>query len=198
MTLRGMNVNNLLYLFQFCMHTLKMAAIDAETRWGIIALQKAGHSHSKIGTILGLPSASVSTTICRFKATGTTASAPRSGRPPKITLRGQRRVLGEIAVNPNRPWSDYAGDFNVSPSTIMRTAASDRLHKRHARKKPHLTPGQVEKRLNWAGSNKDTCWSSVIFTDEASVESGVRKGVSCTIRRPHEEFKQKHLVPTFK
>ena len=37
-----------------------------------------------------------------------------------------------------------------------------------------------------------------MFTDEATVESGQRKGTAWTIRRVGEEFEEKHLVPTFR
>ena len=67
-----------------------------------------------------------------------------------------------------------------------------------ARKKPFLTPPQIQKRLEWAHTNFHTNWRSIVFTDEAAVESGVKKGASFTIRRVGKEFHEKHLVPTFK
>ena len=76
--------------------------------------------------------------------------------------------------------------------------ASDGLHKRKARKKPFLTPAHVLKRLEWAWNNCQTDWRSVVFTDEATVESGQREVTAWTIRRVGEEFEEKHLVPAFR
>ena len=69
---------------------------------------------------------------------------------------------------------------------------------RKARKKPFLTPPQIQKRLEWSHASFHTDWRSIAFTDQAALESGVRKGASFTIRRVGEEFQEKHLVPTFK
>ena len=137
---------------------------------------KFGHSHSEIGGILEIPTPSLSTTVRRFKATGNIQSAPRRGRPAKLDKRTQGRVLREIEVQPNHPWKHCAGNFDIAPITITRAAASDGLHKRKARKKPLLTPAHVLRRLEWARNNSQTDWRSVVFTDEATVESGQRRG----------------------
>ena len=140
----------------------------------------------------------LSTTISRFKATGNIQSAPRRGRSAKIDNRTQHRVVREIEVQPNHPWKHYASNFDVAPSTIAQAAASDGLHKRKALEKPFLTPANVLKRLEWARNNSQTDWRGLMFTDEAAVESGQRKGTVRTIRRVGEEFEEKYLVLTFR
>ena len=180
------------------MYDLQMTELSDFQRGGVVALEKVGHSHLEIGKILEIPSSTVSTTIRRFKATGSAASCPRTGRPPKITARGQQKVLRDISDHPNRSWTEIAVDFDVCSSAIQQVAKSDGLSMRKARKKPFLTPPQSQKRLEWAHANFHTDWRSVAFTDEAAVESGVRKGASFTIRRVGEEFQEKHMVPTFK
>ena len=99
---------------------------------------------------------------------------------------------------PNHPWSFYANNHDVPPVTITRTANEAGLHNRRRRKKPFLNPSHIYQRLDWAWSEFWPDWKSVVFTDECSVESGVRKGISWTIRRPGEELEDKHLLPTFK
>ena len=100
------------------MYDLQMTELSEFQRGGVVALEKAGHSHLEIGKILEIPSSTVSATIRWFKATGSAASCPRTGRPPTITARGQRKVLRDISDHTNRSWTEIVVDFDVCSSTI--------------------------------------------------------------------------------
>ena len=188
----------LLYLFHFFMLCLKMKDLSSDVRGQIVGMQKAGLSHTKIAKKLDIPPGSVSTTIRRFKATGATDSRPRGKRPPKLDKHARRRVLGDIDLNPHQTWDKLGTKEAVSGRTVARMAHIEGLHKRKARPKPFLTPPQVQKRLRWAQDVQDMDWGRVICTDEASCETGEKKGPTYTIRRAGEAFLLKNLIPTFR
>jgi transposase len=161
-------------------------------------MHRSDKTHKEIAQEFDIPTSSVSTTIRRFKATGTAESRPRPGRPPKVTPQASRRVLRDITEDPNRPWDAYGREIGVSGKTVKEVAGKAGLHRRIARKKPYLRQEHIAKRLEWLKETEGLDWKRVIFTDEASVEMGKKGGVSWTIRRPNQQFKHKHIIPTFK
>lgn len=175
-----------------------MKPLDGHLRDQIIGMHLGGSTHQAIGEYFKVPTPSVSTTIRRYKATGSAESRPTPGRPTKQTPQLKRRALRDITDDPNRPWKDYGVDLGVSGKTVKRIAEKEGLHKRIARKKPFMKGVHIVKRLDWLKENKETDWKTIIFTDEASVEMGKKGGVSWTIRKAGDQYKRPHIVPTFK
>lgn len=147
---------------------------------------------------LGLPPTSVLHIIQRYKDTGSSEPAPRSGRPSKITPQLTRLVLRDITNDPSQPWASYGEGRGIGGDTVKKIAEGDGLHKRHARAKPFLRPEHIQARLKWAEDYSQINWKPVIFTDEVSFELGWKGGVAWTIRRVHEECDFKHLKGTFR
>jgi transposase len=130
--------------------------LDSHLRDQIIGMHRGGATHKAIGLELNTSTSSVSTTIRRYKATDTTKSRSRSGRPSIITPQTTRKALRDITDNPNRPWAQYGVDLGVSGKTVKKIAEGEGLHKRIARKKPFLKEVHITKRLDWARENAGT------------------------------------------
>jgi hypothetical protein len=164
-----------------------------------LASQDLGHplTMAQVGEHFDVPSSTVSDTLKRWREHGTAYALDRTGRPPKLNNRDERRLIRDIVKYPRRKWVDFAKDYKVSKHTIRRVAASYGYHKRVARCKPFITLAAKKKRLLWALVNPWTHWRRVIFTDETSIELGEQMGSQWTIRRPGEVYEPQHLQTTF-
>ena len=61
-------------------------------RGTVIGCHLCNKSSREISSLLNIPQSTVSCTIRKWKQLGTTATQPRSGRPRKMTERGQRML----------------------------------------------------------------------------------------------------------
>jgi transposase len=188
----------MLYLHHASLYCSEIMPVPQTTRDEIIGAFKVGACMTKIASTLDVPLTSVHNTIQRYKDTGSSQSRPKTGRPPKITPQTKRAILRDITNDPSKPWKDYGAERGISRDSVKRIAEEEGFHKRHARAKPFLRPVHVEKRLQWAMDYENMDWRTVIFTDEVSFEMGKRGGITWTIRRVGEEFKQKHIQLTFR
>jgi len=82
--------------------------------------------------------------VYKWREFGIVASLPRSGRPPKMTPRVQRRILREVKKNPRVSAKDLQkslaqSNISVHTSTICKTMAKNGVHGRTPRRKPLLS-----------------------------------------------------------
>ncbi|MCJ8739737.1 hypothetical protein PDJAM_G00050590 [Pangasius djambal] len=114
-------------------------------RGTVIGCHLCNKSSRKISSLLNIPQSTVSFIITKWKSLGTTATQPRSGRPRKLTERGQR-MLKRIVQRGRRLSSQSIAteiqtscDLQISPSTVRRELHGMGFHGRAAASKPHIT-----------------------------------------------------------
>lgn len=86
--------------------------------------------------------------------------------------RAQRYVPSESTRSPQLPFSHYTHQYGVSESTLRRSANAWFLPSSHASCRL-IGPQSVLKRLGWAQDKVEQDWSTIIFTDEMSIELGL-------------------------
>ena len=140
-------------------------------------------------------------TIKRFRVTGSTASMPRSGRPSSITI-PQRNRLKRIVTNDKtknrrlctagvqKLWKKKSGQ-DVSTRTIRRALHSVGLKNCVARKKPLISPANMEARLAWCLDHQNWTkadWSKVMWSDESTFSQFQQSRSSRVWREPKDEW----------
>lgn len=162
--------------------------------WG---LHLAGLNDTQICKLLHYPRQSIVNTIRRQQDHGTLYDLPRSGRPSLMDDRARRHILIDIARDPGLSFYQHAAIHGCSESAIRLVANSDGVKRYIKRRAVYIGKAQAAKRLAWARENEEQDWSRVVFTDEMSVEHGVKRR-TWTSRRQGEECLLKHMAPTFR
>lgn len=156
------------------------------TRGIIIGRHLEGRPGAQIGAQMKIPKETVRGVIQRYQKDGRIASAPRSGRPRKLSKRDERALVRESKLSPahrRQPLADLQASFPVAASTrtLSRTLARSGIKKWRAAEKPGLTEEHAQLRKEWAeryaGWTVDD-WRKVVWSDECSVARSAdpRKG----------------------
>lgn len=106
-----------------------------------------------------------------------TTSAPRSGRPEKLTRREKRHLIS-IAKRERRVCLGIL-TRSITTKVCMKTArkvlGDAGLWRRRAKRKPYISPLQKLKRFLWCKERRNWTledWKRVIWTDESRFEVG--------------------------
>ncbi|KRH94547.1 transposase [Pseudoloma neurophilia] len=173
----------------------------------IVAYNECGYSSADIALMTNI----LKSTICRilnnFKATGSPARKIGSGRKKILTPRNTK-VLERISEdNPRLLSGEISKQFSketglvVSRTTIRSYLKDCGLKCRTARKKPKLTQRHILLRFKLSKifiTYADEFWSTVIFTDEFTVQFAPTKKNTLIYRRNGEAFEEKNIVKTTK
>jgi transposase len=139
-----------------------------------------GHSCRKIAETVNCGASAVSACLRRYKATGSTDTKPRSGRPRLLETPDRNRLKRLVIKNEKTRrlcvgaiqglWEKKTNQ-KVSTPTLRRTLHITGLGNRAARQKPFISPDNMVKRLAWARSHqrwtvKD--WEKVLWSDEST------------------------------
>lgn len=176
----------------------------------VITLRGVGLSYAKIAEKTGIKKTTCFDIVKRDEErrepdtkTPYTASAPRSGRPLKMTRR-QRRYLIHLAKRSRRaPLGILCRSITirVSMKTARGVLKQAGLQRRRAKRKPYLSKIQKLKRLLWCKERRNWTiedWADMIWTDESRFEVGHIGGVVWVWRDVDEADLSKCLQPTFK
>src|ERR1044071_3178514 len=159
----------------------KNKELTAEQRGAIIFCHQRGDSYRTISETVDCGVSTVRDTIIRFRTTGLTESIHHSGRPSLIPI-SQRNRLKQIVTNDktkNRRlcaagiqqlWKKKSGQ-DVSTKTIRRALHSTGLKNCVARRKPLISPANMEARLAWCLEHQNWTkadWSKVMWSDEST------------------------------
>jgi transposase len=174
----------------------------------IINKAEAGLPHSEIANFINCSTRTIDHILKHAKERGHNEDAPNSGRPSKVNDRTIRHIKIQMEGNCHQTLSDITSTINhISPSPISKWTIQHILHNELdmnscvAAKKPFLSKVHRMCWLNWACQHrawKLTDWSSVIWTDESSVEIGKDSRRTLVWRRPGERYMERCLAPTFK
>lgn len=74
--------------------------LSEDLRSRIVDLYKAGKGYKTISKSLDVHQSTVREIVYKWREFGTVTSLPRSGHPPKMTTRVQRRILREVKKEP--------------------------------------------------------------------------------------------------
>lgn len=176
----------------------------------VITFREVGLSYAKIAERTGIPKTTCFDIVKRDQEhrkegelTPYTASAPRSGRPEKLTRREKRHLIS-IAKRERRVSLGIL-TRSITTKVCMKTArkvlANAGLRRRRAKRKPYISPLQKLKRFLWCKERRNWTlddWRRVIWTDESRFEVGFVGGTVWVWRDVDEKDLPSCLLPTFK
>ena len=170
-----------------------------------------GPSYSKIQKLIGtprVPKSTIADTINRIKSHTSTQtvdkfkSAPRKGRPPKLSTRATRQLI-RSSIRDRHASLRALSTPSKSTHRLCRTTVRVRLReagKRRckARKKPWISSKNKKVRTAFRLANKHRNWMRVCWSDESTFEVGFDSRTCYVTRSPDEAYKPECLQPTFK
>ena len=124
-------------------------------RGTVIVCHLCNKSIREISSLLNIPRSTVSGIITKWKQLGTTATQPRSGRPRKITERGQRMLRRTVHRSRQLSAESIATDLQtlcglqISSRTVLRELHGMGFHGRAAASKPYITKCNAKRRMQW-------------------------------------------------
>jgi transposase len=89
-------------------------AVAGETKWQVIGMNKLNVSNREIGRRLNISESCVRTTIKNFEASDSVNDKLRSGRPRKLSTRGENMLYTLSRRNPKAGVSELSGQINGS------------------------------------------------------------------------------------
>ena len=169
----------------------------------ILTLHREGHSQRDIANTIQRSKGAVEHTIATYDFDTFTHHKPRPNRPRKTTKREDRYILRASKRFNEIPLRDISQIVNVpvSKSTISRRLHEMNYGRYVERKKPYLSLGNIQARLDWAIAHKDWTveqWKKVIWSDECPLQVGHSSRRKWVTRKKGEELDSKNIYPTFK
>ena len=130
------------------------------------------------------------------------SNAPRPGRPPKLTLKAERRLLRAASQDTRATLKALAtpskSGRQLSRTTVRKVLKKNGKVRRRARRKPFLSKVHKRRRILFGKTEKDRNWRRVCWSDEATFEIGYDGRNWWVTRAPGEEYLEKNLKPSFK
>ena len=158
--------------------------VSDEVRAVICTMFKNGKKVTAIAKDLSMSRGTVNTIIQRYKKAGQMKKGKRTGRPPKLTPRDERRLSRLILRNRRTPLMQILATFTASNDVSISNRIFDKYCRRMgfswgpSVKKQVLQPRHRRIRLEWCKPrrfwNVDDHWSRVIFSDESMIKVGVK------------------------
>ena len=153
----------------------KKKSLSADVRLLILQGKQDGISNRQLGRLFGCSEKAVRDLLKRFRDTGSVQDRPRSGRPPKLSIRQQRTLVRscvkdrkKTAYNHQQELTKFGGP-QVSLTTVRRILRRYGLRGCIALKKPFISAKNRNSRLQWAKYHlhwSPQKWSTVLFSDE--------------------------------
>lgn len=110
-------------------------------------------SSREIFSLLNIPQSTVRFIIRKWKSLGATATQPQSGRPRKLTERGQRMLRRIVQRGRRLSAQSIAAELQtscglqISPSTVRRELHGMGFHGRAAASKPYITKCNAKRQM---------------------------------------------------
>ncbi len=173
----------------------------------IPALHTAGKSHGKITNYVKIPKLTVTRILQRASKNSNKLyrQTKRIGRSTKLNAQSQRVLIRHVERFPHNNLAALStpskSGHTLSRGMVwsyLKTAGYLRFK---ARRKPFLTQKHKEARLCWAREYVDWTlenWMSIIWTDEATFETGLDTRSCYVTRHPGIATESRYLKPTFK
>ncbi|GIY61972.1 HTH_Tnp_Tc3_2 domain-containing protein [Caerostris extrusa] len=111
----------------------------------------------EIGKIVGRTHSSIQRVINNYTSSKSIISKPRSGRPSKLTACEKRYVFKSVRLNPRISGFQIANEVRdlktLHEDTIRKILKKAGYHGRVARRKPHISAVNRQKRLHFANDD---------------------------------------------
>lgn len=181
--------------------------ISVDERKIIMKLFVEGKSLRDIGQTVGRAHSSIQRVISNYTSTGSIISKSRTGRPPLLTKRENKRIIQLVRLNPRitayqvKLEVEERFSKSVSDDTIRRIIKKAGYHSRVARRKPYISDINRQKRMDFANefvSKPPEFWNKVIFSDESKFCIFGIKGKKLVWRKKGTALDKNNLVPTVK
>jgi Transposase len=134
--------------------------LSSETIAVILCLHKLGYSASQIsrekGLTKGIPKSTITFQIRRAKKHQNDPffKAIRTGRPPKLDLRAERRLVRFMARNPFKTLTYLStpgkSGYQMYINTTRKYLAKNEYYAFRPRRMPYLTAAHKKERVRWA------------------------------------------------
>jgi transposase len=139
-------------------------------------------------------------------STNSLKNARKTGRPPKLDARGERRLLRLMQADRRKSAATLRdemaiGGYFLGVSTIKRILKKHGFVGRVAVRKPFISKINKKKRQTFAEQHLHWTfddWSKVLFTDESKFDFFAQKSRIIVRRRPGEKYILKCIVGTVK
>uniref|UniRef100_A0AAR2K1L6 Paired domain-containing protein n=1 Tax=Pygocentrus nattereri TaxID=42514 RepID=A0AAR2K1L6_PYGNA len=170
--------------------------IQEQLRKKVIEIYQSGKGYKAISKALGIQRTTVRAIIHKWRRHGTVVNLPRSGRPPKISPRVQRRLIQEVTKDPTTTSKELQASVasvkvSVHASTIRKRLGKNGLHGRVPRRKPLLSKKNIKARLNFSKTHLDDpqhFWENILWTYLLRI----------IWRKRNTAFQKKNIIPTVK
>ena len=109
------------------------------------------HSEREIESTLNIPKTTVHNTIVKYKNDKQISSAPRSGRPPKLSERNIRQLVNIVKEDRQQSLEEITDKFNklsvvsVSSHTVERILHNEGFYSRAGKRKPLVSEANRKK-----------------------------------------------------
>jgi DDE superfamily endonuclease/Transposase len=177
----------------------------------ILTLHKLGYTASQISREEGLtkdiPKSTITFQIRRAKKhqNDPFVKAIRTGRPPKLDKRAERRLVRFMACNPFETLTCLStpgkSGCRMHINTTRKYLAKNEYYAFRPRRKPYLTETHKKERLRWARIYENwglEDWALVCFSDESTFEIGIDTTPPWVRRKKGTAYESRNLKPTFK
>ncbi|CAI9603113.1 unnamed protein product, partial [Staurois parvus] len=134
--------------------------LSESKRGTVIGCHLCNKSIREISLLLNIPRSTVSGIITKWKQLGTTATQPRSGRPIKMTERGQRMLMCTVHRSRQLSAESIAKDLQtlcglqISTTTVRRELHRMGFHSRVAASKPYINKCNAKCRMQWCKARR--------------------------------------------
>ncbi|CAI9586007.1 unnamed protein product, partial [Staurois parvus] len=144
-------------------------------RGTVIGLHLCNKSIREISLLLKYSTVTVNSIITKWKQLGTTATQPQSGRPRKMTERGQHMLKCTVRRSCQLSAESIAKDLQTLCDLQISTTVCKKLHGmgfhgREAASKSYITKSNVQHRMQWFEARRHWTleqWRHVLWSDES-------------------------------
>jgi len=149
----------------------------------------AGESSIEIEAAENVPKPTIDYLLQRIIERETTNNLPRSGRPRIYDDRDERAVVRQVQLSPKMRYEDLhkATGFEFSNKVLRGILIYYGIINWRSKRRPALTEVIASIQLAFARAWINLDWSTVLFSDECSVEKGVGKERTWSFGYPHEK-----------
>jgi len=176
----------------------KKKELTAEQRGAILFCRQRGDSYRKIAKTVRCGLTTIANTLKRHAETGTAASKKRSGRPRALGTAAAEHLKTLVTTDNRRLclaqvrdlWEQETGQ-DVCEATIRRTLHLVGLKNCVARRKPLISPANIDARLKWCRDHAHWTtrkWAKVLWSDEATFTQFPQARTSRVWREPEDEW----------
>lgn len=163
----------------------------------IRCLRSRGVTYRKICELLQCSQSSIGNALTKISGMET------RGRKKTTTMRTERMVTSLSKRQPEQTSNDIKRelDLDVSARTVRRILVRNGLHGRSARRVPHITKQNVEKRIKFANEHifcSEKKWRNVLWSDETKINLFGGDGKKYVRRPENQEWNPKYTKKTVK